>query len=87
MFFNYSITADTLPSPSRSDCKIKPSNLHCYVAITWFDDGTSSVFYSADDPNSADTVLTTTRRSVNTSSVYLSRKSVGYNCMSTDTTP
>jgi len=87
MFFNYSITADTLPSPIRSDCKTEPSLLRCYVASFWFDDGTSSVAYSADNPNLPETVLTITQRSVNTSGAYVSPTSVGYNCMSTDTTP
>ncbi len=87
MTFNYSITADTLPSPNRSDCKIIPSDLLCYVAINWFNDGTSSVFYSAHIPLSSESIMTTTRRLIYTSNVYLSRRSIGYSCISSDTTP
>lgn len=50
MSFNYSITADTHPSPTRPDCKIKPSNSSCFVGIAWYDDRASNVAYSADDP-------------------------------------
>ena len=80
MLFNYTITINTLPSPTRSDCKIKPSDLRCYVAIDWYDDGTSSVAYSADAPLSSETILIKTERSVNASSFYMSHKSIDYSC-------
>lgn len=82
MHFHYPITADTLPSPDRSDCKIKSNDQRCYVGVTWYDDGTSLVAYSADVPFPTDNILINTRRSVNASNIYTTSRTLGYTCLS-----
>ena len=86
MHFNYHITPDTLPSPDRSDCIIKTSDHRCYVGVTWYDDESSLVAYSADTPFSTDSILINTRRSVNASSIYATSQTVGYTCLSDSAT-
>ena len=91
MYFNYPITVDTVPSPDRSDCNQTTSDDHCYVEVTWNDDGSSIVAYTAHAPLSATSILIEVIRSVNASGIYINSSSsystsrtIGYACLTLD---
>jgi len=85
---NYSITFANIPSPTRDDCQIKTAKDSCSVRVTWFNDGTSEVYYSTDQGLPLDSVFALTERRVTAwSGQYGTRKSLVYTCKALNTTP
>ncbi|CAF2707197.1 unnamed protein product [Rotaria sp. Silwood2] len=88
MTFNYSITIDNIPSPTKDDCVIVTAENGCSVRIGWFDDGTSEVYYDADPELPFDSVVAKIERKVTIwSGEYVTNRFIGYNCKSANTTP
>ncbi|CAF4080371.1 unnamed protein product [Rotaria sp. Silwood2] len=86
--FNYSITIDNIPSPTRNDCEIITAENGCSVRIGWLDDGTSEVYYDSDPDLPFDSVVAKIERKVTTwSGVYVTNRFIGYNCKASNATP
>jgi hypothetical protein len=88
MVFNYSITIDNIPFPTRDDCELVSAENSCSVRVAWFNDGSSEVYYSTDVPVPFDSVMATTERKVTTwSGEYVTHKFLIYSCKASNTTP
>ncbi|CAF0975629.1 unnamed protein product [Rotaria sordida] len=88
MIFNYSITIDNIPSPTRDDCKIITAENGCSVYVGWFDDGTSAVYYDVDRDLPFDSVVAKTERKVTVwSGEYVTNRFISYNCKPSNITP
>ncbi|CAF3509113.1 unnamed protein product [Rotaria sp. Silwood1] len=88
MVFNYSITFDNIPSPTRDDCELVTAENGCSVRVGWLNDGTSEVYYDADPDLPFDSVVAKTERKVTTwSGEYVTNRFIAYNCKPSNTTP
>ena len=88
MVFNYSITIDNLPSPTRDDCQIVSSISGCFVRVAWHNGQTSDVSYGANLGFPLDSVVVTTERQASIlSNLYTTQKYISFICGSSDEIP
>ncbi|CAF0931220.1 unnamed protein product [Adineta ricciae] len=88
MEFNYSLTVDTFPSPTKNACRIITAQTGCFVRVNWYNHGISTVFYGTNRGSLLDSVNIEIDRRVSISTgVYSTIKYIDYTCGSSNSSP
>ena len=86
MYFNYTLTVDSLPAPTRPDCQVITSETGCFVRIALYDDPASGIFYGTNLGLPRETITINLERRVNISSgIYSTINYITYTCGSSET--